>query len=129
MRLRVLPGILLLIYVTLGLPARLLAAEGPAPAPLELTYTVRVERPTTHLVDMEIVARKVGTPMFDFVMPAWAPGRYAIYDFAKNVQEFSAPAANGQPLPWSKLDKQTWRVEAAQAGGTVERVTGFSPMT
>ena len=47
------------------------------------------------------------------------PGRYAIYDFAKNVQEFSAEGADGHPLPWIKLDKQTWRVDAGQAGGTV----------
>jgi predicted metalloprotease with PDZ domain len=53
------------------------------------------------------------------VIPAWAPGRYAIYDFAKNVQEFAASGAAGQPLAWEKMDKQTWRVDARQAAGTV----------
>jgi predicted metalloprotease with PDZ domain len=72
------------------------------------------------LVDIEIVARQVETANLDFVMPVWGPGRYAIYDFAKNVQEFSAKGADNHPLPWIKLDKQTWRVEAGQSGGTVQ---------
>jgi len=87
-------------------------AEGLTSLPLDLAYTVRVDRPTTHLVDIDIVANRVEAPSLKFVMPAWGPGRYAIYDFAKNVQEFSAEEADHRPLPWSKLDKQTWRVDA-----------------
>ncbi len=114
------PAILLLIYVTLGLATGSLAAQSPTLPPLELEYTLRVSRPTTHLVGVEILARKVGTTDLDFVLPAWAPGRYAIYDFSKNVQEFSALGTNNQPLAWRKLDKQTWRVEARAGGGTVK---------
>jgi predicted metalloprotease with PDZ domain len=71
------------------------------------------------MVGIDIVAHQVQSAALKFVMPAWAPGRYAIYDFAKNVQEFSAQSAVGNPLPWVKLDKQTWRVDASQASGTV----------
>jgi predicted metalloprotease with PDZ domain len=78
-----------------------------------------VDRPTTHLVDIDIVARQVETANLKFIMPAWGPGRYAIYDFAKNVQEFTVEGAENHPLSWIKLDKQTWRVDASQAGGTV----------
>jgi predicted metalloprotease with PDZ domain len=92
---------------------------GALPA-LELAYRLHLTRPATHLADVEIEAAKVTEPTIDFVMPAWAPGRYAIYDFAKNVQEFAAFGAQGQPLPWEKLDKQTWRVDARQAAGTVQ---------
>jgi predicted metalloprotease with PDZ domain len=112
--------ILLLVCVTLNLAGRSAAAPGSSPSPLDLEYTLRVARPTTHLVDVGIVAEKVGAADLDFVMPAWAPGRYAIYDFAKNVQEFSALGADGLPLPWINLDKQTWRVDARAAGGTVK---------
>jgi len=88
-------------------------------APLELQYRLRLWRPTTHLVEVQITAAKVAQPALDFVMPAWAPGRYAIYDFAKNVQEFATVGAQGQALAWTKLDKQTWRVATREAGGTV----------
>jgi predicted metalloprotease with PDZ domain len=104
----------------------LLAAQGPgraaqatAPAPLDLAYHLRLTRPTSHLIEVVIVAEQVEAPALDFVMPAWAPGRYAIYNFAKNVQEFAAAGAQGQSLPWMKLDKQTWRIDTRQAGGKV----------
>lgn len=84
--------------------------------PLELAYRVRIERPTTHLAEIEIDARNVSTPTLDFAIPAWSPGRYAIYDFAKNVQDFEAAGADGRTLPWSQPDKQTWRVEAQRVG-------------
>lgn len=111
--------LLLLLCLTLGRTAAFEAAQAVTSRPLDLAYTVRVDRPTTHLVDIEIIARRVETTNLLFVMPAWGPGRYAIYDFAKNVQEFSAAGADDHPLPWFKLDKQTWRVDAALAGGTV----------
>lgn len=68
---------------------------------------------------VEITARKTIGDSLDFVMPAWSPGRYAIYDFAKNVEEFEAQSGQGQALPWMNLDKQTWRVDLGKAGGVV----------
>ncbi|HEV2493810.1 MAG TPA: PDZ domain-containing protein [Terriglobia bacterium] len=108
---------LFLVLATLALQTT--AVARPNPQPLELQYHLRVVRPSTHLVDVEIVAGKVTEPTLDFIMPAWSPGRYAIYDFAKNVQEFEATGADGHPLPWSNTDKQTWRVETAGSGGTL----------
>ena len=96
------------------------AAEEPASSPLQLEYHLVLTHPNLHLVNVEITAGKVSGEFLDFVMPAWAPGRYAIYDFAKNVQEFEAEGAPGQALPWSNLDKQTWRVDVRQAGGSVK---------
>jgi predicted metalloprotease with PDZ domain len=88
--------------------------------PLKLAYHLRLARPSTHLVEVEILAQQVTDPWLDLVMPAWSPGRYAIYDFAKNVQEFQAQGGEGQPLAWSNRDKQTWRVETGAAGGALQ---------
>ena len=118
-RLPFLHALLLLLFVAPAHTGDLRAAQGLDSRPLELAYTVRVDRPTTHMVGIDIVARRVESNELKFVIPAWAPGRYAIYDFAKNVQEFSAEGADGHPLPWIKLDKQTWRVNAGEARGTV----------
>ena len=107
-----------LVLFLLAVHSHAIAVEGGA-APLELKYYLRLTRPSTHIMEVEIEAGKVTAPTLDFVMPAWAPGRYAIYDFAKNVQEFRAAGNQGQALPWTKLDKQTWRVEARDAGGAV----------
>ncbi|MGA8184821.1 MAG: PDZ domain-containing protein [Terriglobia bacterium] len=92
--------------------------EGPHR--LELLYRLDMERPSTHLLEVEITVKQVTEPVLRFAMPAWAPGRYAIYDFAKNVQEFAVVGANGQPLPWAQPDKQTWLVHTSDCGGTVK---------
>jgi len=95
----------------------------PAPTdPLQLHYQLKLLRPTTHLLEVEIRADNVAEATLDFVIPAWSPGRYAIYDLAKNVQEFRAEGAQGEALAWEKVDKQTWRVRTQQAGGVVRVV-------
>lgn len=86
---------------------------------LHLDYHLLLLQPSTHLIDVEIDVSNVHEASLDFVMPAWAPGRYAIYNFAKNVQQFQAEGANGEALPWTNTDKQTWRVDARQSGGAV----------
>ena len=96
------------------------APEEPAHPPLQLEYHLVLDHPNLHLVTVEITAGNVTRDSLDFAMPAWAPGRYAIYDFAKNVQEFEAFGPAGQALAWTNSDKQTWRVEAGGAGGTVK---------
>ena len=94
-------------------------AAAAAQAPLELNYHLRFPHPATHLVEVEIDAAHVTSPSIDFLLPAWSPGRYAIYDFAKNVQEFQAQDASGRALEWTQPDKQTWHVDARNSGGAV----------
>src|SRR2546426_12408099 len=51
-------------------------------------------------------------------MPKWSPGRYAVFDFAKNVQEVQAATGICPPdsrcdmamRPVTRVDDQTWRV-------------------
>ncbi len=112
-------GWFLLSLILALVAAEVAASAQPAPPPLELEYHLRLLRPNTHLVEVEIVAGRASEAALDFVLPAWSPGRYAIYDFAKNVQEFEASGAGGHPLRWTNTDKQTWRVETAGSGGVV----------
>jgi predicted metalloprotease with PDZ domain len=112
--------ILLVGLLIPGLTGQPLIAQEPVTSTLEIAYTVRLPQPTTHLVEVEILVRKVVTPALDMVIPAWAPGRYAIYDFAKSVQEFAPRGSNDDSLPWQKIDKQTWRIDTRQAGGTIK---------
>jgi predicted metalloprotease with PDZ domain len=110
----------LIIFLLALVVSPLRAVEEPASSALQLEYRLTLTHPNLHLVTVEITARNVVGDSLDFVMPAWSPGRYAIYDFAKNVQEFTASGAQGLALPWTNLDKQTWRVDLRQAGGVVK---------
>jgi predicted metalloprotease with PDZ domain len=68
-----------------------------------------MSNPESHLFEVTITAAPTASAFIDFQMPAWSPGRYVIYDFARNVQEISA-SGGGRRLPVTKADKQTWRV-------------------
>lgn len=90
-----------------------------------ITYRLAMTRPASHLFEVSIeVETENGFPAdyLEFQMPRWAPGRYAVFDFAKNVQEFRASlaclpdkdCAAGAPSV-TRTDNQTWRVETRGA--------------
>ena len=98
-------------------------AVAQAERPLQsLTYRLSMSRPVSHLfeVAIEVELPKGDAPKsLDFQMPKWSPGRYAVFDFAKNVQEFEAlggicPSAGLKcklpQFPVTRVDDQTWRV-------------------
>ena len=106
----------------------LLLASGVAVAQQEqplrsITYRLSMSRPVSHLfeVTIEVELPKDDMPKsLDFQMPKWSPGRYAVFDFAKNVQEFQALGGICPPdgtqvqccrtFPVTRVDDQTWRV-------------------
>src|SRR5438094_150305 len=89
--------------------------------PLRIKYWLAMSHPNSHLFEVNV---EVGLPAdekirsLDFQMPKWSPGRYAVFDFAKNVQEIRARGACPAGLDCSpinlsvtRLDDQTWRTE------------------
>ena len=86
-----------------------------------VTYRLSMSRPVSHLfeVSMEVeLPDDLKNQSLEFQMPRWSPGRYAIFDFAKNVQEFNAAAGICPPRgrcdmamrPVTRVDDQTWSV-------------------
>ena len=102
------------------------AAQEP---PLKsIAYRLAMTRPTSHLfevaIEVELPGELKDKPL-QFQMPKWSPGRYAVFDFAKNVQEFTAfdsrcspgtPCTRGIRRTVTRIDDQTWSV--APAGST-----------
>ena len=93
------------------------AAAGPAP---EISFTVSMPRPDTHLLQVEMRLRAADGTKFpaslDLVMPVWTPGSYLVREYARHVQDFAARAGDGRALAWRKAGKNTWRVETGGAG-------------
>src|SRR6266705_1599580 len=92
---------LLLLTISIGV-----AAEEQ---PLRIKYSLAMSHPGSHLfeisVDVDLPA-KAKVESLDFQMARWSPGRYAVFDFAKNVQEVRAELScltqydeRGNPLP------------------------------
>src|SRR5882762_2758335 len=93
--------------------------------PLKIHYHLAMPHPSSHLfeVSIEVEAKsESGLDSIDFQMPQWSPGRYAVFDFAKNVQEFGIseiPPPNSRcadaDAQLKRLDIQTWRVFMCKA--------------
>jgi len=88
-------------------------AQGPTKAPSEIAFTVSMSKPSTHLLEVEMrvrIAPNLNVPNeTNLVMPVWTPGSYLIREFERHVQDFAADS-NGRPLDWTKVNKNTWRV-------------------
>jgi len=106
--------------VLLFLLATSIAALGQE-QPLRIKYWLAMSHPGSHLFEVTV---EVGLPTdtkissLDFQMPKWSPGRYAVFDFAKNVQEVKARMACPAGLDClrpnqavTRVDDQTWRTE------------------
>jgi len=87
-----------------------------------ITYRLAMSRPVSHLfevsIEVELPENFKGSSI-SFQMPKWSPGRYAVFDFAKNVQEVQALAGicplkaqcKTEPRPVTRVNDQTWSVE------------------
>ena len=85
---------------------------GAQTQPVEISFTVAMPRPHTHLFEVDVtIKRTADGPQEELlVMPVWTPGSYLVREFARHVQDFTAGTAANQPLKWEKTNKNTWRV-------------------
>jgi predicted metalloprotease with PDZ domain len=103
---------LAVIWILAGVAA---AQEPPLRS---ITYRLSMSRPVSHLFEVAIIVElpaELKDKPLQFQMAKWSPGRYAVFDFAKNVQEFRANA------PVTRIDDQTWSV--APQGATTLNVS------
>jgi predicted metalloprotease with PDZ domain len=91
---------------------------------LRIHYLLDLTRPADHHFYVTITADGVQSPALNFQMPAWYPGRYSIYNYAVNVQQFSA-TCHSTPLVVTRLDQQTWNVATAHCDQVVARYIVF----
>ncbi len=93
----------------------------------EISYTVSMPRPWTHLLEVEMRMRSSRMPdQAELKMPVWTPGSYLVREFARHVQDFAVKDANGRNLPWRKINKNTWQVNSKGAGEIVATYRVYS---
>ena len=86
----------------------------------DISYTVSMTRPSTHLLEVEMRVRWNQMPRaLELKMPVWTPGSYLIREYARHVQDFQAKTPNGAPVTWRKINKNTWQIDAAGANEIV----------
>src|SRR5215813_12939535 len=102
-------GLVLLVSINV-------AAQASGPNASDISYTISMPKPWTHLFEVEmnlkIPANLNVRNETDLLMPVWTPGSYLVREFERQVQDFSATDAMGRSLEWSKVNKNTWRIKS-----------------
>ncbi|MBC7899238.1 MAG: hypothetical protein H7070_04215, partial [Saprospiraceae bacterium] len=102
-------------------------AKEPQTQTPEISYTVSMPKPWTHLLEVEMRMKLQRMPdQAELKMPVWTPGSYLVREFARHVQDFAVKDANGRALPWRKINKNTWQVDAKGAGEIVATYRVYS---
>jgi len=105
---------LFIAFVLLAALRTVAVAQDP---PLKsITYRLSMSRPVSHLFEVEIIVElpdQLKDKPLQLQMAKWSPGRYAVFDFAKNVQEFRADGAV------RRVDVQTWSVTSTSSRVTI----------
>jgi predicted metalloprotease with PDZ domain len=95
------------------LPVLLAMLAAPAPLAIpEISYSVSIPQPHTHLFHVEMQINDIEGPDCDLSMPVWTPGSYLVREYARQVEQFTVSDDSGRPRSWRKIDKNTWRVAA-----------------
>ncbi len=82
------------------------------PAVPEISYTVSMTKPSTHLLEVEMRFKWAQMPeKAELKMAVWTPGSYLVREFSRHVQDFAVKDAAGMELPWRKITKNTWQVD------------------
>ena len=123
--LRVAGARLLILFLFATLPVSSARAQDTNAPAYKVAYTISIKEPASHLFEVQVdVTGVTDTDHVDFQMPRWSPGRYAVFDFAKNVQEARAmtycpPGVKCEraAMNVTRLDTQTWRVTGGLVSG------------
>ncbi len=102
------PRKLIFVIAFIAIFSGVAIAQEQEPPLKSIAYQLSMSRPTSHLFEVAItieLPEQLRNKPLQLQMAKWSPGRYAVFDFAKNVQEFRA---NGRV---TRVDGQTWSVE------------------
>ncbi len=96
------------------------ASRLPRPgSPMTVHYRVRVANPHEHLLEVQATFQADGP--LELWLPVWTPGSYLVREYARHVQDFEAQDTAGRPLPWARVDKNTWRLPRPESGAAQVR--------
>ncbi|MEG3768028.1 M61 family metallopeptidase [Alteromonas sp. 14N.309.X.WAT.G.H12] len=84
-----------------------------------LHYALSVQSCAAHLFAVSLSIPATEQKSLTLTLPSWIPGSYMVRDFAKNIITLDATDSNGQALPTTKTDKQTWQIESLGNAVTV----------
>ncbi|MCH9685322.1 MAG: hypothetical protein K0V04_28055, partial [Deltaproteobacteria bacterium] len=103
--------VLLLLWLT-ALTACALPRQAHArPTTGPVHYQVEIPAPHRQYIHVTMTVQRPVGRASTVALPAWTPGSYLIRDYARHLYDFVAHDDRDRPLPVTRLDKQSWRVQ------------------
>lgn len=84
-----------------------------------IDYAVRIDRPESHTIDVEVRVSNPGD-VLEFSIPAWTPGSYLLREFARYLGEPKV-LIDGREVLCTKTAKGTWRAATSSADSATIR--------
>lgn len=82
----------------------------PECVPAPLRYRLGMERPHSHLFQVQLQLPLLMEEELELAMPAWTPGAYKLVDNARNVRDMKVTDEQGARVAYERVDLHTWRV-------------------
>ncbi len=79
-----------------------------------MIYSFSANNRGSKFLDIEFTIENNKDEVVFVQLPAWRPGRYELGNFAKNIQKFEVKTLNNKPLPFQKVTKDKWKIEAGK---------------
>ncbi len=75
-----------------------------------IEFVVAMESPQKQRFQVTMTCSGFTEDTLYFKMPSWMPGYYQLLHYADNLEDFNAVDGNGTSLPWSKSNRNSWKV-------------------
>ncbi|MBI1341927.1 MAG: M61 family peptidase [Terrimonas sp.] len=75
-----------------------------------LQYTLSMPEAAAHLFHVELHCEGLDKDTLLFKLPNWMPGYYQLMGYAKNLSTLSAKKKNGENIPVTPVNENSWRV-------------------
>jgi predicted metalloprotease with PDZ domain len=75
-----------------------------------IRYAISVDSLAGHIFTVSLEIDHPQSQGQKVSLPAWIPGSYMIRDFAKNIITLNVYDKLNHPVPFHKVDKQTWKI-------------------
>ena len=95
-------------FLALALVLALAPATFHAATPI--AYRFSIPEPQHHWMQVDVAFAELGNAPLELRMSVSSPGRYSLHDFAKNVYDVHAIAADGRELGITRPDASGWTV-------------------
>ncbi len=74
-------------------------------------YYISFSNPLTFFLQIRMVIPIQNATEIELQLPAWRPGRYELQNFAQKIQQFKVTDTLQQPVNYSKITKDQWRIQ------------------